>query len=58
MRRGGRGGLRPIAATGALDEAREQALGYVAEAKQLHLAGSTCPTSHGANALHLVADGV
>jgi geranylgeranyl pyrophosphate synthase len=45
-----------IAATGALEEARERALGYVSEAKQalerLDL------SDRRANALHLVADGV
>jgi geranylgeranyl pyrophosphate synthase len=45
-----------IAATGALDEAREQALGYVADAKrtldELDL------SEQRANALRLVADGV
>jgi geranylgeranyl pyrophosphate synthase len=45
-----------IAATGALDEAREQALGYVSDAKraldELDL------SEQRANALRLVADGV
>jgi geranylgeranyl pyrophosphate synthase len=45
-----------IAATGALDEAREQALGYVSEAKRV-LDGLELSEQR-ARALHLVADGV
>ncbi len=45
-----------IAATGALEEAREQALGYVREAKRA-LDGLEL-SEHRTRALHLVADGV
>jgi geranylgeranyl pyrophosphate synthase len=45
-----------IAATGALDEARDRALGYVAEAKRA-LDELDLPDRR-ANALRLVADGV
>jgi geranylgeranyl pyrophosphate synthase len=45
-----------IASTGALEEAREQALGYVSEAKQV--VDGLDLTERRAHALHLVADGV
>ena len=47
-----------IAATGALDEAREQALAHVAAAKAGARRGSSCSEPSATHALRLVADGV